>query len=200
MSLHPRRRSLRFQIVTVVWLTIIWLLLWGDLSPANLLAGAAVAVLVTRSMPMPPIEFHGTVHLPSVLYLAYRFVVDLVIASFQVSLQALTPGKVPRGAVLAVQLRSHSDLYLTLTAELCSLVPGSIVVEAQRTSGMLYVHVLDVELSGGIERARHHVLDTEARILRAIASDAELTQAGLARNPRSPAPRRGDPIPPEVRR
>ncbi len=186
MSLHPRRRTLGFPIGTILWLTVVWELLWGGLTIANILAGLAIAIVVTKLTPMPPVEFHGRIHPLPLLFLLYRFVIDLVVASAQVAWQALAPGRVPRGAVLGVQLRSHSDLYLTLTAELCSLVPGSIVVEAHRTTGMLYVHVLDVELSGGIDRARHHVLDTEARILRAIASDAELAEAGLTRSGRTP--------------
>ena len=48
-----------------------------------------------------------------------------------------------------MQLRSQSDLFLTVTAQLCSLVPGSIVVEAHRLSGLLYIHVFDVSDAGG---------------------------------------------------
>ena len=87
--------------------------------------------------------------------------------------------------MICVQLRSHSDLYLTMTAELVSLVPGSIIVEAHRLTGRLYVHVLDVETSGGVETARQHVLDQEARVLRALASDDELAAAGLHRSRRA---------------
>lgn len=183
MSLHPRRRALRVQVTTIVWLTTVWVLLWGGPTVADVLSGVAIAVLVTRSLPMPRVDFHGRLHPLSVLFLVWRFVVDIVVASAQVAWQAMVPGRVAHGAVLAVQLRSHSDLYLTLTAEICTLVPGSVVVEAHRITGMLYVHVLDVELSGGIERARQHVLDTEARVLRALASDAELAEAGLTRKP-----------------
>ncbi|WP_250445619.1 Na+/H+ antiporter subunit E [Actinotalea sp. C106] len=187
MSLHPRRRSFGINLVMTVWLAVIWVLVWGDLSIANVLSGLVLAVLVTRLMPLPAVDFHGRVHLPSVAYLAYRFVIDLVVASTQVAYQAFRVGRTPRSAVLAVHLRSHSDLYLTLTAELCSLVPGSIVVEAHRVSGVLYIHVLDVDIAGGVEAARRHVLDTEARILRAFASDAELTEAGLTRRPQRSA-------------
>jgi multicomponent Na+:H+ antiporter subunit E len=66
-----------------------------------------------------------------------------------------------------------------MTGELCSLVPGSLVVEAHRLTGVLYLHVLDVAQSGGIEAARQSVLDQEERVLRAFASDAELARAGL---------------------
>jgi multicomponent Na+:H+ antiporter subunit E len=185
VSLHPRRHALRFRLATAVWLTAVWVLLWGDLTVANVLGGAVVGGLVTALMPMPAIEFHGRVHLPNLAHLVYRFGVDLVVASAQVAVRALR-GQVPHGAVLAVHLRSHSDLYLTMTAELCSLVPGSIVVEAHRLTGMLYVHVLDVDTAGGTEHARQHVLDVEARVMRALASDDELAEAGLTRS------RRGD--------
>lgn len=179
MSLHPRRRVVRVQWPTIVWLTVVWVLLWGDLSLGNVLAGAFLATLVTTGLRMTPIEFHGKVRPLGLVRLVVRFAVDLVRASFEVSLVALRPRHTPHGAVIGVQLRSHSDLYLTMTAELCSLVPGSLVVEAHRLTGMLYLHVLDVDQSGGVEKARSTVLDQEERILRAFASDDELRQAGL---------------------
>ena len=177
----------------VLWLTTVWVLLWGTVSVANVLGGLVVAVVVTALLPMPPIEFNGRVHLGALVHLVLRFVKDLVVASAQVTAVAMRPGRMPRGAVIAVQLRSHSDLYLTLTATLCSLVPGSIVVEAHRLTGRLYVHVLDVDESG-IEAARQDVLDIEARVLRALASDAELEQAGVGRRGgRADLLRRGTP-------
>lgn len=183
MSLHPRRRQLRFTIVSTLWLTALWVLLWGDLSWANVLGGLALALLVTALLPMPRVDFHGRLHPWSMLYLLYRFVVDLVVASAQVAWLAIDPRRTPRSAVIRVQLRSHSDLYLTLTAELVSLVPGSIVVEAHRVTGTLYVHTLDLDMSGGLEAARNHVLASEALVLRALASDAELEEIGLPRRP-----------------
>ena len=179
MSLHPRRARHRPQWGTVAWLTVVWVLLWGDLSLGNVLAGILLGLAVTTGLRMAPIDFHGRFRPLGFLRLSGRFVVDLVKASFEVSLLALRPRYTPRGAVIGVQLRSHSDLYLTMTAELCSLVPGSLVVEAHRLTGMLYLHVLDVRQSGGIEAARQAVLDQEERVMRAFASDEELDAAGL---------------------
>ncbi|MBC7292149.1 MAG: Na+/H+ antiporter subunit E [Actinotalea sp.] len=142
------------------------------------------AIAVVAVLPMPRIEFHGRVHLGPLLTLVARFVVDLLVASGQVAVQALDPRRRPRSAVLAVPLRSQSDLYLTLTAVVTSLVPGSVIVEAHRAAGTLYVHVLDIGMTGGVEGAREHVLELEARILRALASDEELAAAGLQRRPR----------------
>lgn len=175
------RWSLRAQWGTTLWLAVVWVLLWGDLSVANVLAGLLLGYLVTHGLRMTPIDFHGRVHPAALAHLVGRFLLDLVVASVQVSLLALRPRHVPRGAVIGVQLRSHSDLYLTMVGDLCSLVPGSLVVEAHRVTGKLYLHVLDVEQTGGIEAARRVVLEQEERVLRALASDEELAEAGLSR-------------------
>jgi multicomponent Na+:H+ antiporter subunit E len=182
MSLHPRRRR-RPAWGTVAWLAAVWVLLWGTLSVANVLAGVVLALLVTLGLRMTPIDFHGRVRMGPLAVLVARFVVDLVRASFEVAWVALRPGYTPRGAVVGVQLRGHSDLYLTMTAELCSLVPGSLVVEAHRLTGVLYLHVLDVAQVGGVEAARGSVLAQEERVLRAFASDEELAAAGLGVRP-----------------
>ena len=167
------RASRRVQPWTVGWLALVWVLLWGDVSWANVLAGLGVGLGVTLLFRMAPIDFHGRLHPWALVVLVARFLLDLVRASAEVSWLALRPGFTPRGAVIEVQLRSHSDLYLTLTAELVSLVPGSLVVEANRLTGRLYLHVLDLAHSGGAAAVREHVLTQETRVLRALASHEE---------------------------
>ena len=188
MSLHPRRRA-AIQWPTAVWLAVVWILLWGDLSVGTVLAGFAVGLIITVALPLPSIAATGRLRPLGLAYLAAVFARDLVVASVQVAALAFRPRE-PASAVIGVRLRSSSDLYLTLTAELCSLVPGSIVVEAHRLTGTLYLHVLDVDTAGGVEAARRSVLDQEERVLRAFASDAELTAAGL--RPRRGRPDRGE--------
>ncbi|WP_420112898.1 Na+/H+ antiporter subunit E [Pseudactinotalea sp.] len=163
----------------VLWLTAVWVLLWGDLTVANVVIGLVLAVLLVTLMPMPRVGFEGRPWLPGIIVLVVRFLGDVVMASVQVAKRALAPGEPPHGAVIRVQLRSHSDLFLTVTAQLCSLVPGSIIVEAHRLTGTLYVHVFDVSDSGGIDGARHHCLEIEKRVLYAFATDAAIAEAGL---------------------
>jgi multicomponent Na+:H+ antiporter subunit E len=184
VSLHVRRRTtwrerLRHQWSAIVWLAVVWVLLWGSVTWGNILAGLLLGVLVVVLLPLPPLPFHGRVRPLRVLALLTRFGADLVVASFQVAWQAVRPGVQPRGAVVGVRLRNPSDIYLTVTAELSSLVPGSLVVEVHRLTGMLYLHVLDLEAYGGVDKVRADVLALEARVLRALASDAELEAAGL---------------------
>ncbi len=184
----PRRRV---PWRTIVWLTVVWVLLWGDFSPATILVGLVVGGGLTLAFPLPYIRFQGGLHPTSALYLLWRFVGDLLQASAQVALLAVSRSRHPQGAVIRVDLRSQSDLYLTLTSQLTTLVPGSLVVEANRQAGVLYLHLLDVDTLGGIEKVRADTLDVEARVLRAFASDEELEAAGLARRPRSKRKVRG---------
>lgn len=179
-----RRWTSRVQWWSVAWLTGVWVALWGQVSVGNVLTGVVVGTVVTTGLRMTPMDFHGRIRPWGLVRLLGRFAVDLVRGSLEVAVIALRIGYVPTGAVIGVRLRSHSDLYLTLTAELCSLVPGTVVVDAHRLTGTLYLHVLDVThggqtTSGGVETARAHVLAQEERVLRALASDAELVEAGL---------------------
>ena len=164
----------RISLLTVVWVTVVWVFLWGDWSVGNVLVGAALGLLIPALLPLPRVFFHGKVRPVGVLRLLGRFAVDLVAASIQVSKVALSPSHRPHGAVVAVTTRADFDLYLTLTSQLTTLVPGSVVVEALRRNGLIYVHVLDLELAGGVDGVRRSVLAVEERVIRAIGSDEEL--------------------------
>lgn len=175
---HPSR--VRVSVPTVVWITAIWVLLWGEISAGNVLAGLTVGLLVQSFLPLPAVGYHGRVRPGRVGYLVFRFLVDLVAASLHVAFLAVDPRKHPRTAVVGVQLRTESDLYLFITSEIATLVPGSVVVEAVRRNGVIYVHVLDLDGVGGAEAVRRNVLAIEERVLRALASDEELSSAGLS--------------------
>ncbi|MEE6271849.1 Na+/H+ antiporter subunit E [Georgenia wangjunii] len=174
----PPRRRLRASWGMLVWLTLVWVLLWGDFTLANLVNGLIVGLVVTTVLPLPAIPFNGRFRPWGVVLLITRFLRDVVVASGEVAWLAVR-GRKPRGAVIRVRLRSHSDFYLTMTAGFTSLVPGSIVVEAHRLTGTLYIHIINVETKDGLEKAHRAVLAQEERILRAFASREELLDAGL---------------------
>lgn len=173
-----RRRRLMASWGLLLWLTVVWVFLWGEITLANVVNGLLVGLVVTSVFALPRTDFNGSFRPLGVLIFAGRFVWDVASASVGVARLVLRR-RPPHGAVIRVRLRSHSDFYLTLTAGLTGLVPGSVVVEAQRITGTLYVHILDVELSGGLEQAHRSVLEQEERVLRAFGSRAELLDAGL---------------------
>lgn len=166
------RRRLGAQWKMIIVLTLVWVLLLGKLTLGTIVAGLVLGLLVTWVFPLPPVEFHGRLHLVGQLRLVGRLVWDLIRSSFAVALLAFRR-RPPKSAMIRVDLRSDSDLYQTLTAELVSLVPGSLVVEARRSTRTLYLHVLDVDTPAELVPARASVRDAEARVIEAYGSAAE---------------------------
>jgi len=168
---RTRRRD---RIVAAAVLVTVWMLLWGVFSWANLISGLLVAAVVLTVFPLPPVTFAGRPHPLGLVHLAWRFVSDLVVASVQLAVLAFRFGHQPRSAIIRVPLRVPSDLVLTLTGEAVSLVPGSLIVDTDQASTTLYIHVIGVADREAVEQFRHNVYETEARIVRAIGSDAEI--------------------------
>ena len=68
------------------------MLLWGDLSLANLVSGFLLGLLITLVFPLPPIPFHGRFHLWPLTKLLAILLFDLVRSSFVVAAQAFHSG------------------------------------------------------------------------------------------------------------
>ena len=168
-----RRRP---SLAAVVVLTVTWVLLWDRITVFLVLTGVLLSLLVFLVFPLPRIERNGRIRPVALARLVGRLALDVVRSSVRVVGLAFSR-RTPRGAIIRVQLRSRSDIVLTMTAELVSLVPGSIVLEVRRASSTLYLHVLDTVEPAALEQAARDVLDAEARVLRAFGTDEEV--AGL---------------------
>jgi len=162
------------QVPLLIVLVVLWMLLWGSISWLNLVTGAILAVLVTRVFYLPPIDLSGRVNLWWFLVLALDFARQLFVASFLVAAQAFYRQPGAKNAVIGVQLATRSDLMMTLTAIAISLIPGSLVVEADREKSILYLHVFNTPDLEAVESARAKVLHIEMQIARALGSREDL--------------------------
>lgn len=175
-SLPDRFRAL--QPWVLAWLTIVWVALWGDLSLFNVAGGLLIAVVVCLVFPLPPIRLHLRIRPLRLAWLVLHFLGDVVLASAQVAWTTLQFHRQPRNAVIEVQLRTPSDFVLTMVAEMTSLVPGSLVVEARRSTHTLFLHVLDARDQDGVDRMRRNVLALERRVVLALGADTSSVQPG----------------------
>jgi multicomponent Na+:H+ antiporter subunit E len=174
----PATSQLRHQLPLLAWLVLVWILLWGSWSWADLLSGIVVAVAVTVLLPLPAVV--GGIRVRPLALLAFlgHFFVDLAVSGAQVAWQALRPGGQRRSAIVRVQLRTDSDLLLTMIAQALSLVPGSLVLDLDRENRAISLHLLHVRDLDDVERKKAAVLATEERVVRAFGSAGEI--AGLA--------------------
>ncbi|MFN3866533.1 MAG: Na+/H+ antiporter subunit E, partial [Demequina sp.] len=155
-------------------LLVLWVLLWGELSWTNLATGMVVAIAIPALFYLPPIESTGRFHLGWSIWFMLRLLFDNVRASVVVAGQAVGIRYSRNVAIIGVRLRTRNDLILTATAEAVTLVPGAIVIDADREHGELFLHVFSVRSPDDIEKARRAVLVTEARLIRAFGSSRSM--------------------------
>lgn len=169
--LSPRRW--RLSPWAILWLTLVWVMLWGEVTPITVVGGAIVSVIVLTLFPLPHVLMRLRPRPWPLIVLISRFSYDLVIASFQVAWLTLRPGPPPGGVVMDMELMGDDELLQVLTGEMVTLVPGSVVIELDPATRVLTIHALDVRTRQEAERMRRRVRGQEARILRALHPDAE---------------------------
>jgi len=162
------------RLPAIAVLTVVWALLWGAVTPLIVVGGVLVGLLVTTVFPFPQVEWTGRLRPWPALVLVATFLVELLVASVQVAWIAVRPAGPPRSAVVRVDLATRSELLLTITAELISLVPGSLLIELDTDGGRIWLHLLDGSTPEKIERARAKALAQERRVIAALGSPAEL--------------------------
>jgi multicomponent Na+:H+ antiporter subunit E len=162
------------QLPFFVWLVALWMLLWGQFTVLAFVTGVIAAVAVTRVFRLPPVELSGRVNLWYGMIFVLSFLGAVVRGSLTVAWQVLDVRRQPGTAIIAVPLRIDDDLIMTHTAVTASLIPGSLIVDADRDRRILYLHVIGVRDEDDIEAQRESVLRWERRIVRAVGSRAQL--------------------------
>ncbi|MEE1942087.1 Na+/H+ antiporter subunit E [Streptomyces sp. TRM 70361] len=161
----PPRRIARLW-PQVLWLWLLWIVLWGSVSPVVLLCGAVVAVLVPVLFPLPPVTRRAHLHPLWLLALPGHLLVELVGSALIVAREAVLRGPRAKAAVLEVPLWVESDLMVSATASLASLTPGTLVLEIDRDGRLLYVHALPVRDKEHLGARRDEVVDAESWVVR----------------------------------
>jgi multicomponent Na+:H+ antiporter subunit E len=166
-----RRHLLRLWVLC--WLMLVWVLLWGKVSAANVVGGLVIAALITVLLPLPAVPVEGRVHPLSLLKLAVVVAYQLVLSSLQVAWLAIKPGPAPLSAVLRAQLSIKSDLVLALAVNIVSLIPGSLVLEIDQERRLIYVHVIDVGNEKAVARFYKQVEQIERLLVASFERDAD---------------------------
>ncbi|MGZ5362819.1 MAG: Na+/H+ antiporter subunit E [Mycobacterium sp.] len=166
-------RGIALRVWVVCWLVLVWVLLWGTFSAANVLSGLFVALVITLLLPLPAVPVEGRVHPLSLLRLILTVAYYLVLSSVQVAVLAVKPGPSPLSAVLRVHLAVKSDLVLALAVTIMNLIPGAIVLEIDQTRRMVYVHVIDAGSERSVDQFYRQTTAVERLLVRTFERDAD---------------------------
>lgn len=137
--------GLRVRVLVGAWLTALWVLLWGEVSPANVLSGALLATAVVVVFPPQDTNDDPFVvrPVPAASFLLW-FLRALVVTNIAVAKEVLLPARRSdiRTAIVGVQLRTGSGRLATIIANAITLTPGTLTLDARNRPAILYVHVL----------------------------------------------------------
>lgn len=166
-------RRLVLRIWLLCFLTLVWILLWGTMSAANIISGLALALAITVMLPLPAVPVEGRLHPIALAKLILLVAYYLVLSSVQVAWLAIRPGPPPLTAVLRARLSLKSDLVLALAVNIFNLIPGSIVLEIDQTRRLLYLHVINVGTEHTVAQFYRQVAQIERLLIAAFEQDAD---------------------------
>jgi multicomponent Na+:H+ antiporter subunit E len=181
----------RFSLALLVWLFVVWVLLWGTLSPVVVLFGVVVAVATLLLFPLPTRS--GVFARPfRLLMLAGYMVWDLLTSAVVTSWEVLRYGPKTRSAVFAVPILAEADHVIVASANLVTLTPDTFVLQIDRQCGIFYVYLLGARSDDDVARAHRQVVELQVRVLNALGGAAEIrdlrTRADLAHRAREAKP------------
>jgi multicomponent Na+:H+ antiporter subunit E len=164
----------------VLWLTTVWVALWGDLTFANVASGVAVALTLALALPASGDRGRASsggaqIRPLRAIHFAGWFAWKLVEANIIVAWEVLTPRNKINEGVVAVPLHECSDGLTTLVASCVSLTPGTLVLDVEVDPLVLYVHVLHLRT---IEEVRNEVQTLEHLAIQGFGTAA--ARAALA--------------------
>lgn len=158
--------SNRFRPLTVAWLTFMWILLMGELSWGNLVAGLGLGLLIVLALPLPPVPRSGNrVNWLKLVAFAAEWFFDLLVASAKVAWLSLRRAPQPRNAVLRVPMRLSNELVLYLATCAYNLQPGGAVTDIDLANREWTVHILDADSDADIAREIENVQKLERQMI-----------------------------------
>ncbi len=162
----------------LIWLVLLWVLLWGEFTWANVLSGVVVGYSIVLGSGVGQTT---TVHPDdrariSPLHLI-RFVVFVLFKLIQSNLvlawEIITPRNKINSGIIAIQLRTESALSMAVVANVITLTPGTMTLESKGSPATLYVNVLHLH---DLEQVRKELLYIEDLSVKAFGSSRARAQ------------------------
>lgn len=159
----PRQRTHPTFVLAIM---VMWCLLMGELTVANVVAGLAVGLIVVFALPLPAMPISG-IHITWRYFFAYGFVWfgELIWASIKVAWLAIRPAPLPKNAIVNVPMRIENELILFFAVALYNLQPGGTVTDIDIANRVLTIHILDGDNEEKIRRECTVVTQLERRLI-----------------------------------
>lgn len=167
---------MKFKVISVLWLGLMWTILWEQFNIQNFFVGLALGTLLMIIFSAPEIRLNIKIRILPLITLAGYFFYSLVQSSFQVAWLAIRPQKPPTPEIIPAQFNVlRTDLAQVIALSVVTLVPGTIVVDYDSHSGEMLIHNLDSSDNIAayaqirlLEKLLHEAFESHRRPLRTV--------------------------------
>ena len=136
-----------------ILLALVWTLMNGRVSLANLLVGFVLAYFALML-------FHGKADssnyfkkVRQILAFFLWFFKELIVSNLQVAHDVVTPTHYSRPGTLAIPLNAKTPDEITLLANVISLTPGTLSLDVSEDRKTLYIHAMFIDDPEKLRRA-----------------------------------------------
>lgn len=156
-------------MIALVWnvaLMLIWVVLTGAFTGANLVVGFVLGYLILGLALRDRPEFAKYIgKVPRFIGFIGYFVWELLLSNLKVAYDVLTPTHHMCPGVIAMPLEARTDGEITIVANLISLTPGTLSLDVSTDRKVLYIHVMYLVDRDEVIRG---IKSFEARILEVL--------------------------------
>lgn len=135
-------------VLPLLLLTLVYALVLGSFSPADLALGAAlsgVLLFVLRPFVLPGGAGPGGLFGRVVGFFPFAGAVarDVAVGTWEVALITLHVRPLGRSGIVAIPVGERSETGVAVSALVATLSPGEVLVDVDRGRGVMLVHVID---------------------------------------------------------
>lgn len=166
-----RRLNDRLHWPYVLWIIVMWCLLMGEVTWANVLGGLGVGLLVVIAFPLPNTPTADIrVHWGRLIVYLGMWFAQLISASVKVAWLALRPAAPPKTAIIRMPMRVSNELVLYFATAAYNLQPGGSVSDIDIAGRMWTVHLLDCDDEEDLQREADNIMALERNMIRIFES------------------------------
>lgn len=159
-------------VASVLALTIMWVVLWGQIDLRSVLGGLAVSIALVLVLPARDKTYFDAFRPLHVVGFFVRYGWLVLVSNAVVAWEIVTPGSRVREGIIAIHTVDASDAVVNALAHAISGTPGTLVMDIDRSEKtVFYVHVLHLH---DVEQARRDILKLQRLLIRAIGSEVSL--------------------------
>lgn len=142
-------------------LAVVWTALTDSFTVGGFLSGYVIGLgALWMTQPLYGEAGNYFVRTLRIVQLALYFVYDLVMSSFRVARDVLTPQDLSSPRILAMPLKAESDLEVLVVTNLISLTPGTLSLDVSPDRKTLYVHAMFADdpeaVIAGLQQGMEH--------------------------------------------